>query len=370
MNPPGDSSRGATVRFETVHKSFGPVHAVKDFLLEVDAGEFLTLLGPSGSGKTTVLNMVAGFLHPSSGEIFIARTPISSLAIEKRNVGMVFQNYSLFPHMSVFENVAFPLKMRYAKRDLVRGKVQSALDLVRLADYGRRMPHELSGGQRQRVAFARAIIFEPKVLLMDEPLGALDLKLREQMQIEIKRYQQEIGCTVIYVTHDQGEALTLSDRIVVMNDGEIIQIGTPVEIYDLPETRFAAEFIGETNILTVSRRGESGSWRVEEADIELAREIATWPATSERAYLSIRPEKIRRLESGHRTLENEISLDARVTEVVFLGDVIRYGAVLPSGKTLIFKEHRTSTTQILHAGDRVRIGFTPRDAVLLEYDRS
>ena len=213
-------SRGAVVEFSGVCKSFGDVEVLGNFTLSVGAGEFLTLLGPSGSGKTTALNMLAGFLNPSAGEISIAGVPVTATPIEKRNIGMVFQSYSLFPHMNVEQNVGFPLKMRGADRQVTRERIAAALDLVGLGGLMERMPNQLSGGQRQRVAFARAIVFEPKVLLMDEPLGALDLKLRERMQLEIKHYQQQIGCTVIYVTHDQGEALTLSDRIAIMDQGQ------------------------------------------------------------------------------------------------------------------------------------------------------
>ena len=202
-----DATRGAVVEFRSVGRSFGSVQAVSEFSLSVDTGEFLTLLGPSGSGKTTVLNMVAGFLQPSAGEIHIDGHSVTAIATEKRNIGMVFQNYSLFPHMDVAQNVAFPLKMRRAPRRVIEERVDNALGLVGLGDFRKRMPSQLSGGQRQRVAFARAIVFEPKVLLMDEPLGALDLKLRERMQIEIKHYQQQIGCTVIYVTPRPGRGV-------------------------------------------------------------------------------------------------------------------------------------------------------------------
>lgn len=358
--------RGAAVRFQDIHKAFGAVEAVKEFTLTVKAGEFMTLLGPSGSGKTTVLNMVAGFLNPTSGEIHIDDRSIASLPTEKRNIGMVFQNYSLFPHMNVFDNVAFPLKMRYARREAIRERVDYALQLVHLPDYGSRMPYQLSGGQRQRVAFARAIVFEPKVLLMDEPLGALDLKLRERMQIEIKHYQQQIGCTVIYVTHDQGEALTLSDRIVIMNEGGIVQIGDPEEIYDYPSTRFAAEFIGETNILDFHADGGGGSrLEFEELSIALASQFGDEPGAGGPGLLSIRPEKIVRMSDGGGNWNEHIQFNVVVDEVVFLGDVIRYTAKLPGDKSLIFKEHRTGSTAALSAGEPVRLGFLPGDAVVL-----
>ena len=353
------TARGAVVELCGVGRSFGSVHAVRDFSLKVEAGEFLTLLGPSGSGKTTVLNMVAGFLRPSGGEIHIDRRSVTDIATEKRNIGMVFQNYSLFPHMNVAQNVAFPLKMRRAGRRIVEERVATALDLVGLGDFKKRMPNQLSGGQRQRVAFARAIVFEPKVLLMDEPLGALDLKLRERMQIEIKHYQQQIGCTVIYVTHDQGEALTLSNRIVIMNDGMIVQIGSPEDIYDNPVTRFAAEFIGETNILTLSKAGE-GATEICELAVDYPRALVGGSA-----LLSLRPEKIVRVARHVESGNGQVAFDAEIVEVVFFGDVHRYTARSARGQLLNFKEHRSGGESALRPGDRVRLSFLVNEAMVI-----
>ena len=357
-------SRGAVVEFSDVSKTFGAVEAVQELTLDIKAGEFLTLLGPSGSGKTTALNMVAGFLDPSAGEISIAGVPVTAIPTEKRNIGMVFQSYSLFPHMNVTQNVAFPLKMRRADSQLIDKRVAAALDLVGLGELTDRMPTQLSGGQRQRVAFARAIVFEPKVLLMDEPLGALDLKLRERMQLEIKHYQQQIGCTVIYVTHDQGEALTLSDRIVIMNQGRIVQIGDPEQIYDHPRSRFAAEFVGETNVLTLTNNPESpsGGWSIEGLN-------AIFPQRPEpdrhRALLSVRPEKIVRHSEQSAPQQESVSFDATVTEVVFFGDVHRYTVTCQGQQELVFKELRSGSTSVLHAGEMVRLSFLVNDAVLL-----
>jgi len=360
--------RGARVEFRDIGVRFGTVEALDQFNLEVKAGEFLTLLGPSGSGKTTALNMVAGFADPTNGDILIGDRSINSLPTEKRNVGMVFQNYSLFPHMSVAENVAFPLRMRRASRDVIESRVAHALQLVQLADYGSRMPHELSGGQRQRVAFARAVVFEPKVLLMDEPLGALDLKLREHMQLEIKHYQQQIGCTVIYVTHDQSEALTLSDRIVIMNRGRIVQIGTPKEVYDFPRTRFAAEFIGETNILTIQPEGgETAGWRISELGLTTTAISRSTPKTS--SLLSVRPEKISRLSDGEAVNNDRLVFEAVVQEVVFLGDVIRYVARSWSGAALTFKEARTRSVPSVRVNETIQLGFSADDAVVIPTDR-
>jgi putative spermidine/putrescine transport system ATP-binding protein len=357
-----DIQTGATVDFQAVGRSFGKLDVLKDFSLAIAAGEFLTLLGPSGSGKTTALNMIAGFLQPTSGDILIDGKSIASLPPEQRNVGMVFQNYSLFPHMSVFDNVAFPLKMRRASTSLIKEKVEKALELVHLADYAARMPNQLSGGQRQRVAFARAVVFAPRVLLMDEPLGALDLKLREHMQLEIKRYRDEIGCTMIYVTHDQGEALTLSDRIVVMNNGRIVQIGGPEEIYDRPANRFSAEFIGENNILRLRPNGKAGHWVIEELKQPFASPAATGPAPQ---ALSIRPEKIARLKAGEANGPGRIAFDATIAEILFFGDVIKYSARLGDGALIKFKEHRAAATSVMRVDQSVTLAFAPGDAVLL-----
>jgi putative spermidine/putrescine transport system ATP-binding protein len=357
-------AKGAVVEFSGVSKAFGNVTAVENFSLNVDAGEFLTLLGPSGSGKTTALNMVAGFLNPGAGEISIAGVPVTATPIEKRNIGMVFQSYSLFPHMNVGQNVAFPLKMRGADRRLSGERVETALNLVGLGGLTDRMPNQLSGGQRQRVAFARAIVFEPKVLLMDEPLGALDLKLRERMQLEIKHYQEQIGCTVIYVTHDQGEALTLSDRIVIMDQGRIVQIGDPEQIYDHPNSRFAAEFIGETNILALTNNPDTtaGGWLIDGLG-------AIYPQQSEaglgNALLSVRPEKIVRHIEQPADGNGAVMFDATVTNVVFFGDVHRYTVRCSGQQDLVFKELRSGGTGVLRSGETVRLSFLADDAVLL-----
>src|SRR6266567_8624280 len=241
--------KSACVAVRDLSKSYGPATAVSGVSINVRAGEFLSLLGPSGSGKTTLLMMIAGFEAPTAGAIHIDDRDITELAPNKRNIGMVFQRYALFPHMSVADNIAFPLRMRRTPKAEIRRRVEAALALVQLEEYGGRLPSQLSGGQQQRIAVARALVFEPPVLLMDEPLGALDKNLREQMQIEIKRIQQSLGVTVIYVTHDQEEALTMSDRIAVMRNGCLEQIGSPTELYDNPATSFVADFVGKTNFL-------------------------------------------------------------------------------------------------------------------------
>ena len=244
------SQKDSFVKFEKEDKSYdGEILVVKDLNLDVPKGEFLTMLGPSGSGKTTVLMMLAGFETPTSGEIYLDGNPISSIPPNKRGIGMVFQNYALFPHMTVKENLAFPLEVRKMQKTEIDEKVGNALAMVELQDFGNRMPLQLSGGQQQRVALARSLVFEPRLVLMDEPLGALDKNLREQMQYEIKHIHERIGITVVYVTHDQSEALTMSNRIAVFNDGKIQQISSPDVLYEKPNSSFVAQFIGENNQL-------------------------------------------------------------------------------------------------------------------------
>jgi len=248
--PPATSPRGEAITLRGVSKLFGPIVGVDHVDLQVEAGEFLSLLGPSGSGKTTLLMMLAGFETPSSGTISLGGRDLTRVPPNKRGVGMVFQRYALFPHMSVAQNVAFPLKMRGMSRAESELLVEQSLARVRLEGYGGRMPAQLSGGQQQRVAVARALVFQPPVLLMDEPLGALDKKLREELQIEIKTLHASLGITIIYVTHDQEEALTMSDRIAVMDKGRIQQLGSPIELYHEPETGFVADFIGKMNFIS------------------------------------------------------------------------------------------------------------------------
>jgi putative spermidine/putrescine transport system ATP-binding protein len=350
----GIAARGAPVSFRGVRKTYGAAVALNDFNLDIAAGEFLTLLGPSGSGKTTALNVLAGFIEPTDGDIAIGTTSIARLPTEKRNIGMVFQNYSLFPHLSVLDNVAFPLRIRKMAKAQAYQKARDALRLVRLDDFAQRMPHQLSGGQRQRVAFARAIVFEPSVLLMDEPLGALDLKLREAMQLEIKQFHRQIGCTVLYVTHDQGEALTMSDRIVVMNQGAIVQVDAPQAMYDRPSCRFVAEFVGLNNIMPAAIAG--GTVTIAGTGISFA--APAHPAAV--ASVALRPEVLRRAQGG------DVGFAATVVDGVFFGDVVRYTARIGAdGPVVTFAEHRGGAMAPLAPGASVTLGFSPDKAVLL-----
>src|SRR5271165_5576666 len=247
--------QGLPIGIRQVSKRYGPVHALDDVSLDISSGEFLTLLGPSGSGKTTLLMVLAGFIRPDYGSLMFGDVEMIRVAPHKRNLGMVFQNYALFPHLDVAANVGFPLRLRGVARQEAGARVERALELVRLGGYGTRRVHELSGGQRQRVALARAIVFEPRILLMDEPLSALDKQLREHMQIELRRLHDRLGITTVCVTHDQREALTMSDRIAVIDYGRIVQLDTPRRIYEHPATRFVAAFVGESAFLPVRQAG-------------------------------------------------------------------------------------------------------------------
>lgn len=349
---------GASVSFRQVGKRYGVVTALADFDLEVAPGEFMTFLGPSGSGKTTALNVLAGFVDPSEGDVSIDGRSVVALPPERRQLGMVFQSYTLFPHMNVFDNVAFPLRLRRRPKEEVRRRVEESLAMVRLSGLEGRMPKELSGGQRQRVAFARAVVFEPPVLLMDEPLGALDLKLRQAMQLEIKRYHAQLGCTIIFVTHDQGEALALSDRVAVMGEGRIAQVDTPERIYDQPRSRYVAEFIGKTNILSLA---ESAVGRMTLVETGVSFDVGALGQEARACkILSLRPEKLHRLGAGDA---EGTAFEARVGEVLFLGDIVQYGVESGSGHSLIFQEHRGPETPILKRGDKVRLGFRLSDAL-------
>lgn len=356
---------GEPLRLERLCKRYGSVRAVDEVSVQIEAGEFVSLLGPSGSGKTTTLMMVAGFETPTTGQIFIGARPITGLPVHRRNIGVVFQNYALFPHLSVFENVAFALKMRGVSGSELRAGVAEALNLVQLSGYQGRMPHELSGGQQQRVALARALVFRPGVILMDEPLGALDKQLREHMQLELKRLQKSLETTVVFVTHDQGEALTMSDRIVVMNEGKIEQIGTPEEIYETPRSRFVASFIGESNFLDAHLVGKTDHGPLLEVDGLQVR--STWQGFEGQTgsvTLIIRPEKIVLLVPGSRA-DNEF--EGLVQEVVYYGNVVKYRvrlcAAAPVFLTVAAPRHASSPR--FQIDERVRIGWDARDGRLL-----
>ncbi|UCI23057.1 ABC transporter ATP-binding protein (plasmid) [Mesorhizobium sp. B2-1-8] len=323
MSPATDSQVDALVRFEDVKKSYDGINfVVKDLNLTVFRGEFLTMLGPSGSGKTTTLMMLGGFEQPTLGHILLDNRPVERLPPEKRNIGFVFQNYALFPHMTVAENVAFPLRYRGSTGAAAKEKVRQALGRVNLETLGDRRPAQLSGGQQQRVALARALVFEPSLVLMDEPLGALDKQLREHMQIEIKQLQTSLGITMVYVTHDQSEALTMSDRIAVFHDGRIQQLADPVTLYNEPSNRFVASFIGENNTLPCTLAGqEAGRAVLRMADGTTFKAANGNPAAGDALSLSVRPENLSLAGAATGREVNRFSGTAR--DVFFLGDHMR-----------------------------------------------
>lgn len=339
------SKASAPVRFDSVTRKFGAVIALQDFSLSLKAGEFVSLLGPSGSGKTTALNILAGFDAADSGHIHIGDTEVGPLPPEKRNVGMVFQNFALFPHMSVFENVAFPLRMRNVGAADIKARVDRALELVRLAGYGTRRTNALSGGQKQRVALARAFVAEPPVLLMDECLSALDLKLREELQQEIRRIHRELGSTVLFVTHDQSEALGMSDRVAVMRDGRISQLDTPDRLYDRPASRFVADFIGRSNIIDGDIAAQTIGLALDDADIRA---------------VSLRPEKLRRAGQA-----GDLSFAGTVADVMFLGSQMEVRVIAPTGQDIRFVESRSHSEGLPEAGQAIRLSYAPSDAVRL-----
>ncbi|MFI5633064.1 ABC transporter ATP-binding protein [Streptomyces sp. NPDC051664] len=315
---------GMAIRLQNLRKSFGRTEAVAGVDLEIADGEFFSMLGPSGSGKTTVLRMIAGFEAPTSGTIELAGSDVTRLAPFERDVHTVFQDYALFPHMTLEQNVAYGLKVRKVPKAERLKQAREALASVRLADFGTRRPSQLSGGQRQRVALARALVGRPKVLLLDEPLGALDLKLREQMQVELKAIQREVGITFVFVTHDQEEALTMSDRIAVFKQGRVEQIGTPAQIYERPATPFVAGFVGTSNLLT---------------------DDAAEQVVGDRGTYSIRPEKIRLLkESAVADEPQHSSATGTVAEVVYLGDATRFLVDLDAGGRLTALQQNLETS--------------------------
>ncbi len=354
--------KGAEVRLEGVVKTYGSVMAVDHVTLTVRAGEFLTLLGPSGSGKTTTLACVAGFAIPAEGEIFIQGRPVTLDPPFKRNVGMVFQNYALFPHLTVAENLAFPLRMRKHPAARIAERVEWGLALVQLEGLDGRYPRQLSGGQQQRVALARALVFEPPVLLMDEPLGALDKKLRAEMQLELKHLHARLGVTVIYVTHDQEEALTLSDRIAVMSRGRIEQLGEPLELYEAPRTRFVAEFIGESNLLegAVAAAAGGGLVLVTRSGLRLPIRPGSVRA-GDAATLLLRPEKIAIATEGDHG--DPLAVEGEIAEAIYLGEATRYVVRTAGGQAFMVKQQNLSPAGALKVGARVALRWDPDAAV-------
>jgi spermidine/putrescine ABC transporter ATP-binding subunit len=348
-----------------VEKHFDSVGAVRGVSLDIRSGEFLTLLGPSGSGKTTTLMMIAGFETPNAGDIAIDDRSVVALPPHKRNIGMVFQNYALFPHLTVAENIGFPLKQRHVDRAKRARLVAESLELVRLPGYEARYPRQLSGGQQQRVALARAIVFQPRLLLMDEPLGALDKQLRESLQLEMRRLHADLGITFIYVTHDQEEALTMSDRVAVMNEGLIAQVGTPEDLYDRPCDRFVASFIGESNFLTGTVLGREDDLLVVDCGAAIVRAMAGdgRPCNGD-VTITTRPERMHfadRLSEGAR--QNRMM--ATVMEAVFAGERCRYLCECDRRVTVVIKEPSSAVIPRRAVGERVEIAWSVADTVVV-----
>jgi spermidine/putrescine transport system ATP-binding protein len=354
------------VELRNVTKRFDSFTAVQDVNLEIQRGEFLTFLGPSGCGKTTVLRMISGFETPTEGTVWLDGQDVTGLPPYRRNVNQVFQSYALFPHLTVTENIAFGLRMRGDTREQIQAKVQRGIDLVSLQGKENHKPSALSGGQKQRVALARAIVCEPKVLLLDEPLSALDAKLRHQMQIELKHLQRTLGITFIFVTHDQEEALTMSDRIAIVNEGRIEQLGTADEIYHLPKTRFVAEFIGQANLMpaqVIGRENDDAIVRVAD-DITLRVDGANLPPAALTAQVSFRPEKIHLCRSVDAGTEN--TFVAEVVEEIFRGQTDELRLRTASGMELTVVVANESRTQdSFHKGDRVTCHLHPQDIVVV-----
>ncbi len=361
------SARDAFVVFDHVQKSYDGVSlVVKDLNLAIGKGEFVTMLGPSGSGKTTCLMMLAGFETATHGEITLDGRPINQVPPHKRGIGMVFQNYALFPHMTVGENLSFPLEVRGMARDQREAKVKRALDMVQMGAFLNRRPAQLSGGQQQRIALARALVFDPALVLMDEPLGALDKQLREHMQFEIKHLHESLGITVVYVTHDQGEALTMSDRVAVFNDGRIQQLATPQDLYERPDNSFVAQFIGENNRLAGVIEDISGGRclvRLSTGEVIDATPVNV-TTIGAKTVVSIRPERVEfkpeLMPAGTHMIE------AEVLEFIYMGDLFRTRLRVAGSDDFVIKARNAQGQRVLVPGEKIKVGWHPQDARALD----
>jgi putative spermidine/putrescine transport system ATP-binding protein/spermidine/putrescine transport system ATP-binding protein len=350
----------AAVDAETIGKSYGATAVLDDVSLSFADGRFTSLLGPSGSGKTTLLRIVAGFVTADRGRILIGGEDVTHVPVWKRAIGMVFQSYALFPHMSVDDNVAFGLARRGVRGAEARRRVGEALEMVRLSGFGARRPKELSGGQQQRVALARAIVTRPRVLLLDEPLSALDRRLRQEMQVELKRIQREVGITTIFVTHDQEEALALSDHVAILDRGRIVQAGPPGEVYERPATRFAASFLGDANFL----EGAAADGGVTVGGV-LVRTDDALPAPGARALLAVRPEKIALVPAWGAAPAGHNAVPATVRQVVYAGAASTYLLDGPGGVPLtVFAQNRAGGPAV-EAGASVTLAFPPKQTILI-----
>lgn len=366
-----DPGADAHVQFKDVQKSYdGRILVVENLNVDIERGEFLTMLGPSGSGKTTTLMMLAGFETATHGQILLNGTPINNVPPNKRGIGMVFQNYALFPHMTVAENLGFPLQVRGMSKGDIEAKIKRALEMVSLPEFASRKPAQLSGGQQQRVALARALVFEPELILMDEPLGALDKQLREQMQYEIKHIHENLGVTVVYVTHDQSEALTMSNRIAVFNDGVIQQLAEPDDLYERPSNAFVAGFIGENNRLEGKVDAIDGNY----CDVTLTtgEKIKALAVNvkepNEKTLLSLRPERVLINPSDALSLDTQIS--GRVEELIYLGDHIRTRLSVAGRDDFVVKISNRESQQFPKPGETVSLSWQSEDCRALDFPMS
>lgn len=352
------------ITIEGLTKQYGDLYALDFVNLSIKSGEFLTLLGPSGSGKTTLLMALAGFTRPDCGRISFGAEDVTLKPPHLRDVGMVFQSYALFPHMSVADNIGYPLKLRKVARADIEQRVKATLDTVQLAGYGERKITQLSGGQKQRIALARAIVFNPRIVLMDEPLSALDKKLRDHMQIELRHMHDRLGMTTVYVTHDQREALTMSDRIAVINKGQVMQLGTPREIYDTPANRFVADFIGESTFLPIGRQGQD-LFFADQKVMARAKETTTGPIV-----LVVRPEHLVPL-SGQPNDDTNI-FATTVRDIVYQGDAILFCLELSDGTKVMMRKGCNSRNDLgsIRVGDSLKVGLHRDDAVVVADDDS
>ncbi len=363
----GNGAGEPMVRFDGVQKSYdGETLVVKDLNVDIAKGEFVTMLGPSGSGKTTSLMMLAGFEPATHGEIYLNGQPINNVPPHKRGIGMVFQNYALFPHMTVAENLAFPLHVRNMSKADAEDRVNKVLQMVELPEFGNRRPAQLSGGQQQRIAVARALVFEPDLVLMDEPLGALDKQLREQMQYEIKHIHENLGVTVVYVTHDQSEALTMSDRIAVFNDGVIQQLSSPEDLYERPDNSFVAQFIGENNKLNgrVEKIGDNKECTIKLDSGETVKALGVnVGGVGDRTTMSLRPERV---EVNPKSGSMPNVLTGEISELIYLGDHIRTRMTVAGHDDFIVKIPNTYGHEPLAEGSTAKIGWQTEDCRALD----
>jgi spermidine/putrescine transport system ATP-binding protein len=355
------------VELHNIIKRFDKTVAVHDVSLQINAGEFITLLGPSGCGKTTLLRIIAGFEKPDSGRVILCGEEVTDVPPYRRNVTTVFQQYALFPHLTVFQNIAFGLERRRLSRAIIKQRVAEALDMVRLTGLDERKPNELSGGQQQRVALARALILQPKVLLLDEPLAALDLKLRKQMQAELKSLQRRLGISFVFVTHDQEEALTMSDRVVVMNGGRIEQLGLPQEIYERPRSEFVAAFIGDSNIIEGTVESSDERFSVVQSGGAKFSVPGNGVAAGEKVKIMVRPEKIKLAQCGASTAENG-NLSGKVESAMYLGESTQWRVVIAGGQVITVLEQNHDSAQAVERriGQAVILSWEPNSAVLLQ----